>query len=125
MGKYYGDAPAGQKRDDGYYYVKERDGDYFPCRWENRKFAGRVFSGWHVPGYSHLQGDEFFADIGPRIPAPEELAALRERVKVLEEGIEHIREYWNQDMNEQTMHDALHHILNECDDLLQGQGGEG
>lgn len=44
---------------------------------------------------------------------------LRARVNQLINGLAHIAEYWNQDRNDQAMFDALMHIEDEADLLIE------
>lgn len=46
---------------------------------------------------------------------------LQQERKEVKELLEHIIEYWNGDRNDMAMHNALCHILDECDNYLLTQ----
>lgn len=46
------------------------------------------------------------------------LQSMQEQNTKLQERLEHIREYWNQDQNETAMADALWHIIDVCDEVI-------
>lgn len=50
-----------------------------------------------------------------------EKQASEKRVKVLEDALVSIAEYWNRDRNETAMHDACWHAINTALDALKGE----
>jgi hypothetical protein len=44
---------------------------------------------------------------------------LQEKIKAKDEALEHIIEYWNQDRNDEAMHDALWHIIETAEQALK------
>lgn len=87
-----------------------------PGPWVYKRENGSPTTGQHmiagaIPGYLAEVRDCGSGDVEANArliaAAPELLVAL-----------EHIKEYWNRDQNEQAMSDALWHIIETADDAI-------